>query len=275
MKILINILDFITKKECYLTVLSVIIGVLFYKACSSLLERLIITGKTDFEKKKRKTIVKLFKNIFKYSVITIVILFLLNLYGYNVKTLIAGLGIVATVLGLALQDTIKDFIGGITILLENYYVAGDIIKYNNFTGEVIDFTLKCTKVKAFNGEVMILSNRNVNEVINLSQKQATLMIKIPVAYETKVEKIEKVILETILPETNDVEFVIKNSQKYLGISELADSSVNYLICVDCKQEHQWQVNRDILRIILLNLNKNKIKIPYQQIEVYNAENKIK
>lgn len=270
MELLEKIIDFITKKEIYSTVLFIIIGYVVYKFGSVILEKIVVSG-NSYERKKRKTIIDLFKNIFKYIIVILVILFILNLYGYNIKTLVAGLGIAATVLGLALQDTLKDLIGGITIILENYYVTGDYVRYNNFSGEVIELTLKCTKIKSFDGEVLTIANRNVVEIINLSQKEAHIMISIPVAYEVDIEDVEKVINDTIIPESNNIKDVTKDSAKYMGVEKLEDSCVSYLVSINCKQECQWQVRRDFTRLVLASLKKNKIKIPYPQIEVHNAK----
>lgn len=271
MKILGNVIGFLAQRKIYGLVLIIVGSILFYNIISIILEKIIISGKTKFEIKKRKTILDLLKNLFKYFVFIICILLILDLYGHNVKALVAGLGIVATVLGLALQDTLKDFISGITILMENYYVSGDIVKYKDFTGEVIEFTLKSTKVKSLSGEVLTFANRNVTEIINLSQKEATIIFEIPVAYETKVDKIEKIINESILPSLNSIKDAVLDSGQYLGINQLADSSITYMISLNCKQESQWQVKRDLLKIVLTELNKNKIKIPYQQLEVHNAK----
>lgn len=267
----LKVVSLVTKKEVYGFFITVLIGIILYRFSVIILEKIVTSGKTEYERKKRKTIVELLKNIFKYIIVIIVILFILNLYGYDVKALVAGLGILATVLGLALQDTIKDFIGGITIIIENYFVAGDIVEYNGFTGTVIELTLKSTKIKAPTGNVLVISNRNINEVINLSQKVATVFVHIPIAYEEDVISVEKIINNQILKEINKIEGVTKNSSKYHGISKLASSSINYLISVDCKQDKRWQIERDILRTALIELNKNNIKIPYEQIEVHNAK----
>lgn len=272
MDVIMKVIEFITTKQIHKLVVIILLSYIAYKCISFLTEKIIISGKHLHEKRKRKTIVNLFRHIFSYTIWIVAILLILDLYGYNVKALVAGLGIAATVLGLALQDTIKDFIGGITILLENYYVAGDYIRYNDFWGEVIGLSLKSTKVKSVSGEVMIFANRNVTQVVNLSQKEATVFFEIPVSYEMEVEKVEKVILEKIFPKLNEIEDVKDNSHQYLGVSELKDSCLTYMLAVNCKQEKQWQVKRDIATIVFKECKKNHIKIPYPQVEVHHAEN---
>ena len=127
-----TIFRIIAKKEIYGTFLIVIGSVIIYTLISSALEKAINTGKTNYEKKKRTTIIRLFQNILKYVIIILAILSILSLFGINVKTMVAGLGITATIIGLALQDTFKDIINGISIITENYFIVGDMpfMSYN-------------------------------------------------------------------------------------------------------------------------------------------------
>lgn len=118
-----QLLKFISKKEVYGIIFIVCAGYILYKCSGLIFAKLINSGKTEHEKKKRNTIIKLFQNIMKYIVFIVILLIILELYGVNTKSLIAGLGVVGAVLGLALQDTIKDLINGITILLDNFYVS--------------------------------------------------------------------------------------------------------------------------------------------------------
>ena len=86
--------------------------------------------------------------------------------------------------------------------------------------------------------------------------------------DEKVEHVEKVIKEKILPAINKIENVKADSAQYLGVNELADSCVKYLILFRCNRETQWQAKRDALREIKVILDANKIKIPYPQLEVH-------
>lgn len=269
MEIAKEILNFLSKKEVYGLAVIVLVSILVYHFGKIVIEKIIITGRDAYERKKRRTIVNLISNIFKYAIYLLAILFVLDLYGVNTRALITSLGVVGAVLGLALQDTLKDFISGITIIMDNYFVVGDIITFNGFTGEVIDMGLKTTKIKKNTGEVLVIANRNIDEVINISQKAANVIIEIPTAYEAKTEKVEKTI-DKILAEIKKIDGVKKESQ-YLGISSLDDSCVKYMISIICPQDNQWQIKRDALKIIKTIYEKEKIKIPYQQIEVHHEQ----
>ena len=269
MQVIKNLLTFLGQKEVYGLAIIIFSGLAVYNVGRKFIEKVINYGKNSYEKKKRITIVRLLSNIAKVVVYTIAFFFILDLYGVDTSALFASLGVASALIGLALQDTLKDFISGIDIILNNYFVVGDIVTYNNFTGEVIEMSLKATKIKKNTGEVMVIANRNINQIVNISQKKANIIIDIPTAYEEKTKKVEKTIAK-IMEEAKKIKGVY-NDSAYLGISNLGDSAVNYTISIICSQENQWQIRRDILKIIKDTYEQDKIKIPYQQIEVHNDE----
>ena len=269
MDLLNKIFKLLTKKEVYGLIVILVISLIVYNLGKIVIDKILTSGKKSYEAKKRKTAVSLIQSLYRYAIVIIMIIFILDLYGINVKSLVAGLGIATALIGLAFQDTLKDVISGISIIMENYYVVGDYIKIDDFLGQVIEFGLKSTKIKNLNGEVLVFANRNVEKVINVSQKRANLIIDIPTAYEEKAAKVEKVLKE-LIEELKEHEYIYDG--KYLGISNLGASEVVYTISVECSQEYQWQMRRDVLRTIKDKYDKEKLKIPYTQIEVHHGQN---
>lgn len=258
------LLKIICEKKVYGPILTIIGGLILYKIIIKVLHNILIKGKDGFEKKKRMTIFNLMRSIVTYIVYIIILLVILSIFGVNVSSIVASLGIVSVVLGLALQDTIKDFINGIFIITDNFFVVGDTIIYNGFQGEVIALGFRTTKIKNFKGEVKVIANRNITEVVNLSQQRAVLFIKIPSSYEVKRKNVEKVImkLQTSINEFKDV-----YKTEYLGISNFSDSSIEYTIKVECRASTRWQIERDIYCLVKDEYDLNKIDIPYQKIEI--------
>lgn len=259
-----KIIEIVTKKEFYGTLITIGVGYIVYLLIVNILHTIINKGKNDFEKKRRVTVLNLFENVIKWITWAVIIIVILNIFGVNTTSIIASLGAVGVVLGLALQDTVKDLIGGISIIFGNYFVVGDLVDYNGFTGTVIDLNLKSTKIQKYTGEVKIIANKNIDEIINLSQKKATHLIRIPTAYEETKEKVE-VAIARILVKVRNLKFV--SVVDYLGIDELGDSAVYYAIQVTCKQEKRFDIKRQVLGIIKEEYDKSKIKIPYNQIEL--------
>lgn len=260
--------DFIFRKQVLGAIIVFIATILIIIGVKKLIPQIINRGRSEFEVKRRKTVVKLFQSIFKWLLAMIGILIVLDFYGVNTRSLITSLGVVGVVLGLALQDTVKDFISGISLILENYLQVGDIVTYNDFTGEVIELGLRVTKIKNADGRVLIIANRNIDSIINLSQKKANIYLNIDTAYEEKQDKVEKVLTKVI--ETAIEEKVILPDSKYLGVNELDSSSVKYLVQIVCDQTKRYPTRREMLKRIKLAYEKNHIKIPYNQIEVHHG-----
>lgn len=269
MEFLKKVIDIIMTKKIFGTFMVILVTYLSIKISNRFINRILTNGKTTYEAKRINTIVKLLKNILNAFLIVIAGLIILGFYGVDTRSLVASLGIVGVVLGLAMQDTMKDFIGGVSLILENYLAVGDLVTYNDFTGEVIELGLRVTKIKSFSGEVLIVANRNIDSLINLSQKKANILIDIDVAYEEKTSKVEK-ILNKVIEEAIEEKLILPDST-YLGINELSASSVKYLINIHCDQNNRYGIRRDILKRVKESFEKNNIKIPYPQLEVHSGK----
>jgi len=123
-------------------------------------------------KQRVKTISKMLSSILRYVFLVILLLVVLAVLGVNVTSLLAGLGIVTAIVGLAFQDMLKDFIAGIAIIAENQFGVGDtvIAQADGFKGVVTDIGLKTTEITNDKGEVKIIANHNVDGLINCSRK---------------------------------------------------------------------------------------------------------
>lgn len=269
MKLGEEIINFIGSPKFYAPIIIILVSLIIYNIIGSLLDKATIKGKTELEKKKRKTIIILLHNITKYIIAIIAILSILNVYGINTTSILAGLGIVGVVIGLALQDALKDIIGGINIIMDNYYVVGDLVKVGDFLGTIIAFGLKSTKIQNYNGEVLVIANRNIDKIVNLSQKRTLFVVTVPTAYECDHKKVKKV-LTAILDKVKEYDYVDEKESVYLGIDSLGDSAINYQIAVKCNQGMQFALKREILEMVKEAYEKNDLKIPYNQLEVHNG-----
>ena len=220
------------------------------------------------EAKRQKTILNLIDNVVKFIIASFGILIILEVYGIDTKSLVASLGIVGLVTGLALQDLLKDFIVGISIIFEGQFSIGDWVKINDFSGEVMPSSLRITKLKAYTGEVKIIYNRNITEVINYSQENSNLVLDIGVNYDSDI-KLVKNILDNLC---------VKFKEKYsleeiscIGVQELKESAINFRIVARSKYSEKFSINRELQKEILLSFKKNKINIPYKQVVVHNGK----
>ncbi len=253
---------FLLSKKFILPVMYIIIGVIVYNIIKFLMKRL---SKTKYADRKKKTIIELLRNIVKYLILIFVVLAILSVYGVDTSGLVTSIGVAGVIIGLALQDIVADFLAGVLILFDNHFAIGDIVTIDGFTGEVVNFGLMTTKIKAATGEVMILSNAAFRKVINYNMNNTTHYINIDVAYDTDIDKLEKCLMEM----TDEVEKIdgYLGNYKLLGIQEFASSSIKYMVMLDCKTNIRFQVKRDFNMILKRYLDKYKIEIPYTKVDV--------
>lgn len=262
-------LDKILAREVIAPILIVSISVLLYGIFKRITKKIIESRMRFGDEKKAKTIVVLCNNIIKYLILLIDVLMILEVFKIDTKTIIASLGVVGVVLGLALQDTLKDFLAGMFILFENQYKIGDYITIGTFMGEVIYLGMKTTKIKSYTGEVKMISNRFITEVTNHSIKDSLAIVDVPVAYEVDTEAAERIIKKTCTALSKEIPD-LTGKVEVLGVEKLDDSGVVFRIVAPCKPMSHYGVQRIIRKKIKLVLEFNKMSIPYPQVVVHNG-----
>ena len=262
-----DILDKILVKEVIGPILIVLVSILIYLIIKGVINNLFKIRNKYIDARKSRTINGLINNLIKYFIVIIDIVMILDIFGVDTKTLIASLGVVGFVVGLAVQDTLKDFVAGISIILENQYRVGDTITIKGFRGEVISLGIKSTKLKAYTGEVMIIPNHLIEQVINHSLDKSLAIVDIPVSYSTDINKLENV-LNKLFDKLNGSIDGITSPIKLLGLESYDDSSISYRIVVDTIPMKHYQVERELKKAIKVELDKNGIEIPFPQVVVH-------
>ena len=244
------------------SIIVIIVCFIIYYIIDYLISKSIEKSKL-FSNKRVKTYFRLIKNIIKYIFIVIAVLLLLQINGVNVSSLITGIGIIGIILAFAVQDALKDIVKGLDIISDSYYRVGDVIKVNGVIGKVTSIGIKTTKIEdVYNFNIISISNRKIEQVEVISN---LINIDIPFSYEKSVLKTEKVIEKIIarIKEYKDVDNV-----EYRGVNDLSESNIKYQIKVYCDPIKKVQVRRDALRTILVVLEENNIKVPYNQLDIH-------
>lgn len=251
----------------FYSIIVILISVIIFGICESITSTLVNKHNENNKKdRKRITIIKLLGNIIKYVLMFIAVIVILSINGIDVKSLLAGLGVVSIIAGLALQDFLKDIIMGFNIIIDNYFNVGDIITINGITGKVIEIGIKVTRLKNIETEEeYIIANRNITEAVYASNFTD---IDIPISYNEKIDKVEKVI-NKIIDEIKEIDNVV--NCEYKSINEFGESAIFYKIRVYIRPDLKYQPIRDAKRIIKVNLDKNNIEIPFNQIDVHNIK----
>jgi len=143
---------------------------LVYLIVSRIIKRIFKIKVKRVNDNKKCTFMTLILNVVRYVILIIAILLILEIYGIDTRAILASLGLVGLIIGLAFQDMIRDFIGGISIVIEGYYDVGDTITIGNFTGKVISLGMKTTRIEDSEGNIRMVTNGTIKDVTNHSIK---------------------------------------------------------------------------------------------------------
>lgn len=260
----IDVLNYILNSNLIKSLIVVLGSLLIYNAISILLSKSEKKRNLKKSGKSEKTYFRLIRNFLKYAFIVIVVLAVLQINGIDVSSMIAGVGVLSIIIGFIVQDAFKDIIRGVDIVSDKYFSVGDIVKYGDIEGKVLMVGMKTTKIEDIRtSNVISIANRNIEQIEVVSNN---VYINIPMPYEVEINRAEKII--SIVTEE-----IYKNenveSCKYIGVNEIGDSSINYMINIECNPKNKLQVRRDALGTIIRVLNANKIEIPYKQIDIHS------
>lgn len=231
-----------------------------------------IVAQANAQQRRRKTVVRLIRSITKYVIWITTILIILSIWGLNVAPALAGLGILGLVIGLGAQRFINDLISGFFIVFEQHFDVGDRIEVQGFKGEVIDIGLKTTKIRNWKGEIKILSNGELSNVINFSKELSTALVDFGIAYGENMQSTIEM-LNAELPKLKlDYPEIVEDPQ-VLGVVDLANSSVNMRVMAKTLNEQHYAVERAMRKRIKELLDEHGIEIPFPQVVVHQPVKK--
>ena len=259
-------------KYIILPIVYIVCGTIVYKLIKTIINKSLKIDKmiTENHKQRIKTIKLLLLNIIKYIIVIIVVLAILSVFGVNIKSILAGLGITTAIIGLAFQDLAKDIIAGFSIITENQYEVGDTIEVDGFMGKVVGLGLKTTRIRDYKGATKIISNHNMDKIINYSIHDSLAVVDVGVDYSHSAKEVEKAI-EELADELEGKIPAALGKLENLGIVALDDSSVIYRITMNVKPMEHIATERLLRKEIKKKFDEKKIKIPFPQVEVHNGK----
>lgn len=243
--------------------------VIIYAVCKLLR---IFFHKRMEKNNRKKTIYTLLDGFIKYACAIAIIIFILNAVGVDTAAVLASVGVLTLVVGLGAQPLIADIIAGIFIIFENEYNVGEIISVNDFRGTVIEIGIRSTKILDLAGNIKIVNNSDIKDVINLSRELSLAVVHCDFPYDVPVELIENLIEKELPKMAKEIPGIVEGPF-YKGISEYKDSNCTLMLLARCKENDRFQIERDINRMYRAMLVRNGIDIAYPQVVLNYAEKK--
>ncbi len=256
-------------KNVFNSFLILIIAYLVYSVLSVLFTKTIprVTKKSD---SSNGALVGLIEGTLKIILVLGALIYLLYYWGVQVGPFLAGLGVAGIAIAFALQTSLANIFGGVSIILDKTIRVGDLISLEDgTTGYVLRVGLRSTKLKTFDNEIIFVPNGRLADgrVQNLALPDPKIRVVIPfsVAYGSDIEKVRKIVLKEI----KTFEGVLDDPAPIVRFMEMGNSSLNFkAFFYIASFENRFNAIDESNTKIYNALNKNKITIPFPQMDVW-------
>ena len=197
----------------------------------------------------------------------VLIVIFLSVVGVPMASLVTIVGSCAVAIGLALQGGLSNIAGGLMILMFKPFKVGDYISANGFDGTVKSITMFYTTINTIDNKVIQLPNGNLSNsnIINYSAKpERRVDIDFSVSYKSDIDKVKKVVSEIV----DKHELILQDKEKFFRLKSHDESALVFVLRVWTKTENYWTVYFDLMETVKKEFDKNKIEIPYNQLDVH-------
>ena len=247
------------------SVLAAIAVLIFmYLLCTALNFLIRNIGRSE----RSKTIRTMITSVISGLGAIIALVWALSALGLNPTAAFASVGIIALIVGFGAQSLIEDVISGIFIVAENQCNVGDVVVIGDFRGTVTRIGMRTTTIMDVGGNAKIVNNSDIRNLQNRSAEVSLAPCNIGITYGEDVRRVEAILAEK-LPETFEAnKDVWVSAPKYLGVEEIADSSIVLRFVVECQEKDFFAAKRRLNREVRLLFADNGIEIPFKQVDVH-------
>ncbi|MEZ7506426.1 mechanosensitive ion channel family protein [Flavobacterium sp. Arc2] len=219
-----------------------------------------------------QSLVPFLRSITNIILKALVVITVMGMIGIEMTSFVAIIGAAGLAVGLALSGTLQNFSGGVIILILKPFKIGDFIEAQGFSGTVKEINIFSTMLNTPDKKLVIIPNRplSTDALINYSTEPLRRVDwKFGIAYGDDVENFKKAINQFIAEDDR----ILKDPASFIGLSELADSSVNFAVRVWVDSPNYWGVFFDMNEKVYTKFPDYDLNIPFPQIDVHVQNNK--
>lgn len=242
------------------------------------LDIIVNSGLKKFAEKTDSTfddeIIPIFHKTAGYVLWAFGIILILGVWGVDITPFLAGLGIAGLAISFALQSTLSNIISGISLIMDKTYRVGDKIQLDSGeVGEIHEITLRSTRIKTYDNEILIIPNNNMaaTKIKNFTQPDLKVRVVVPfgVEYGNNPGKVIKLIEAAI---KKDIEGILDEPEVSVVFTEMADFSLNFQARFWVHHyNHAYTKKLEATDLIYNTLGKNRIGIPFPTRTVYTRK----
>ena len=224
------------------------------------------------EKKRVDKEVISFTGSLIYSALWVfVIIAALAQLGIQTSSFLAVIGAAGLAIGLALQGSLSNFAAGFLMIILRPFKVDDYVEAAGIDGVVKDINIFTTVLVSFDNKKLIVPNSKIMDgtIINYTaQKTRRVDLSFGVGYESSNEQVKGILNRLIDAHA----LILKDPKPFVRVSKLGDSSVDFKVRVWTKTGDYWTVYHDLLESVKEEFDKEKVNIPYPQMDVHVIKN---
>ena len=218
-------------------------------------------------------------NVTRVIVFMVAILVILQTLGISVTPVLTALGVGGLAVALALQDTLSNLFSGIQVIASQQIRTGDYVKLD--TGEdgyISDITWRNTTIRALSNDLIIVPNSKLASAIirnyQLPDKEVAVLVEVGVAYNSDLEKVERLTVQTAKEVMEKTEGGVKDFDPFIRYHTFGESGIKFTTILRGQEfVSQYLIKHDFIKALYKNFKENAIEfpLPVRMISVKSTE----
>jgi moderate conductance mechanosensitive channel len=228
-----------------------------------LIDRTAIHGDiSEKECQRNQTIFPIIKSILATLVYFCAIVIVMKGLGFDPIPLLAGAGVLGLVVGFGTQSLINDLVSGFFIIFEYTFQVGDYVEVNKASGVVESIGLRTTSIRSDNGELHILQNGKLGDVVNHSHEYTNAVVNVGVSYKTDLQQVYAVLNDLGKVLHTEMDDVLKPTE-VAGVVDFSGPEIIIRTVTRVRPGRHKPIAREIRRRIIDKFQEQGIVIPFK------------
>lgn len=215
------------------------------------------------ERQQNETIYPILKNILAGMIYFVVVILILRGLGFDPLPLLAGAGILGMVIGLGAQELVNDIVSGFFIVLDRLFKVGDYIQVGEASGRVESISLRTTRIRSNDGQLYILRNGQMEDVVNFSYDYTNAVVEVGVDPETDLKKVYAVLDKVGQDLQNEFDQVIEPT-RIDGVEDFSGPELVIRTVTKVQPGCHKLIERECRQRIIAAFQTEEISIPFDK-----------
>ena len=244
-----------------LAIITLLIGLWIISGITKIIKLSMERSKVD------PTLIPFMSSLVSWGFKVLLFISVASMIGIATTSFVAVLGAAGLAVGLALQGSLANFAGGVLVMVFKPYKVGDLIESQGHLGVVKEVQIFNTILIAPQSKRVIIPNgatSNGSIVNYTAEGKIRVDVTVGVSYDADIDQTKAVLMDVLL--ANDK--VMRDPAPFVGVLEMADSSVNFTVRPHCLPEDYWDVFFSVNEEVKKALDENAIAIPFPQRDVH-------